>query len=148
MKAAPEVLPPSTLAIFEISYMKATQPPQHIKEYDPEWAKAFNTGSVGASCDHAQMLSKVKCAVLFTHHFSKVDEKTGNLFGASAVRQVDQVERLVKNTGQQFTRLSFPEMGHSMHGQDPSLFVRTLVDWSTTLPSVEDTRRNSVFASR
>ena len=29
---------------------------------------------------------------------------------------------------------SFPEMGHSMHGQDPKLFTDTLVEWAKTLP--------------
>ena len=29
---------------------------------------------------------------------------------------------------------SFPTMGHSMHGQDPELFTKTLVDWAETLP--------------
>jgi pimeloyl-ACP methyl ester carboxylesterase len=146
VKAACDVLPANILPLFEAMYLKATEPPQNLKEYDPEWAKAFVTGSVGASCDHARMLSRVKCPVLFTHHFSQVDEKTGNLMGASTVQQVDQVERLVKNAGQPFTRLSFPQMGHSMHGQDPKLFVRILVDWEKTLPTEAETRRNGIFA--
>jgi pimeloyl-ACP methyl ester carboxylesterase len=104
------------------------------------------TGSVGASCDHARMLSKVKCPVLFTHHFSRVDEKTGHLMGASTVRQVDQVERLVKQAGQPFTRLSFPKMGHNLHDQDPELFVRTLVEWEKTLPTEKEIKRKGVFS--
>lgn len=70
--------------VVEAQFGAATKPPQNLKEYDPEWAKAFVTGTVGASCDHARMLSCVKCPVLFTHHFSQVDEKTGYLTGASA----------------------------------------------------------------
>lgn len=146
VKAARDVLPANLLPLFEAMYLKATEPPQNLKEYDPEWGKAFVTGSVGASCDQARMLSRVKCPVLFTHHFSKIDEKTGNVMGASAAQQVDQVERLVKNAGQPFTRLSFPKMGHSMHGQDPELFVCTLVDWAKTLPTEAETGRNGVFA--
>ena len=122
------------------------EPSQWLKEYDPEWAKAFVTGSVGASCDHAQMLSRVKCPVLFTHHISIVDENTGNLVGASSVQQVNQVEKLVTNAGQPFTRLTFPTMGHIMHGDDPELFVRTLVDWEKTLQTEAETRRKGVFA--
>jgi len=68
--------------------------------------------------------------------------------GASTVQQVDQVEMLVKNAGRPFTRLSFPKMGHSMHGQDPELFVRTLADWVKTLPTEAETRRNGVFAQK
>jgi pimeloyl-ACP methyl ester carboxylesterase len=146
LKSARDVLPAGHLQLFEVMYGKTTEPPQHIKEYDPEWAKAFVTGTVGTSCDHARMLSRVKCPVLFTHHFSQVDEQTGNLMGASTVHQVDQVERLVKNADQPFTRLSFPQMGHSMHGQDPELFVRVLVDWEKTLPTEAKTRKNGVFA--
>ncbi len=32
------------------------EPPQNLKEYDPEWARAFWSGTVAASCDHARML--------------------------------------------------------------------------------------------
>jgi pimeloyl-ACP methyl ester carboxylesterase len=138
VKAAPDV--------FKATVPNPKETPQNLKEYDPEWAKAFVTGSVGASCDHAQMLAKVKCPVLFTHHFSQVDEKTGALIGASAVRQVDEVERLVKKAGQPFVRLSFPKMGHYMHREDPELFVRTLVDWEKTLPTEAETRSKGVFA--
>lgn len=134
-RAVREEFPASFLMIFETYYPMGPEPPQNLKEYDPEWAKAFVTGSVGASCDHARMLSKVKCPVLFTHHFSRVDEKTGNLLGASSTQQVDQVEKLVRKAGQPFTRLSFPQMGHSMHDQDPELFVRTLIEWEKTLPN-------------
>jgi pimeloyl-ACP methyl ester carboxylesterase len=134
-KVVREEFPPIFLMIFEIYYPMGPEPPQNLKEYDPEWAKAFVTGSVGASCDHFHMLTRVKCPVLFTHHFSEVDEKTGDLMGASTVRQVDQVENLVKEAGQPFTRLTFPEMGHFMHDQDPELFVRTLIDWEKTLPT-------------
>src|SRR4030095_6114452 len=42
------------------------EPPQNLKEYDPEWARAFTTGTVGANCDHARMLAGVKVPVLFT----------------------------------------------------------------------------------
>ena len=33
--------------------------PQRLKEYDPEWARAFWEGSVFAGCDHARMLKSV-----------------------------------------------------------------------------------------
>jgi hypothetical protein len=32
------------------------------------------------------------------------------------------------------TYQSFPKMGHSMHGQDPELFAKTVVEWAATLP--------------
>src|SRR4051794_14754671 len=36
------------------------EPRQDLKEYDPEWGRAFWTGTVAASCDHEQMLRSVK----------------------------------------------------------------------------------------
>ena len=64
------------------------EPPQSLKEYDPEWGRAFWTGTVAASCDHARMLKAVKVPVLFTHHFRRVDETTGLLMGAISDVQV------------------------------------------------------------
>ena len=126
----------------------AAEPPQNMKEYDPEWAKAFVTGSVGASCDHAQMLTHVKCPILFTHHLSRIDQETGKLEGAATTYQVDQVEKLIKKTGQPFTRIEIPQMGHQMHGIDPALFVRTVVDWVKTLPTEAEMREKGVFAKK
>ncbi len=57
-------------------------PPQNLKEYDPEWGRAFWTGTVAASCDHERMLSSVKVPVLLTHHFRMIDEQTGGVRGA------------------------------------------------------------------
>jgi pimeloyl-ACP methyl ester carboxylesterase len=111
------------------------EPPQNIKEYDPEWARAFWTGTVAASCDHARMLARVKAPVLMTHHFRMVDEKTGHLMGAMSDVQAQRACELVRAAGQQVDYQSFPTMGHSMHGQDPELFARTLVAWATTLPN-------------
>ena len=146
LKAMPETLPAWILPVLELVGMTGPEPPQNLKEYDPEWARAFITGSVGVTCDHARMLSRVKCPVLFTHHFSMVDEKTGHLMGACTVQQVDRVEELVRTTGQSFTRLTFPEMGHAMHQQDPELFVRTVVEWAEALPSEAETRATGVFS--
>ena len=35
--------------------------------------------------------------------------------------------------GQPVEYRSFPEMGHIMHAQDPELFARTLLDWTSSL---------------
>jgi len=32
---------------------------------------------------------------------------------------------------------SFPEMPHSMHGADPGLYARTVVDWASALPEAQ-----------
>ena len=101
-------------------------PPQNLREYDPEWGKAFITGAFAASCPHHVMLSHVKVPVLFTHHFRMIDEDTGALMGACADEQAERVLQLV---GESLTYKSFPMMGHAMHGQDPALFAATLTEW-------------------
>jgi len=109
-------------------------PPQNLKEYDPEWGRAFWTGSVGASCDHARMLKAVKVPVLFTHHFRHADEATGFHMGAISDLQAAKVRALIEAAGQPCDYRSFPQMGHSMHGQDPQLFADTLAGWAAGLP--------------
>jgi pimeloyl-ACP methyl ester carboxylesterase len=109
-------------------------PPQNLREYDPEWARAFATGTVTAGCDHAAMLGSVRVPVLFTHHYRRVDPATGHLLGAIADVQADRVRQLVEGAGQPFTYRSFPEMPHSMHGSDPELYARVVTDWAAALP--------------
>ena len=111
----------------------ADGPPQNLKEYDPEWGRAFWTGTVGASCDHARMLRAVKVPVLFTHHFRRVDETTGVLMGAISDVQAAKVRELIEAAGQPFDYRSFPQMGHAMHSQDPALFATTLTEWALGL---------------
>jgi len=111
-----------------------SEPWQNLKEYDPEWGRAFWTGTVAASCDHARMLSRVKVPVLLTHHFRVLDEVTGVFMGALADVQAARARALITAAGQPVDYRSFPDMGHSMHGQDPRLFTDTLVEWVKTLP--------------
>ncbi|HEY2287280.1 MAG TPA: alpha/beta hydrolase [Streptosporangiaceae bacterium] len=113
----------------------AIEPPQNLKEYDPEWGRAFWTGTVGASCDHERMLASVRVPVLFTHHFRRVDEASGTLLGAISDLQAARARELVEGAGQRFDYQSFPEMPHSMHGADPALFARTVTEWASALPA-------------
>jgi pimeloyl-ACP methyl ester carboxylesterase len=110
------------------------EPPQNLKEYDPEWGRAFWTGTVGASCDHARMLKAVKVPVLFTHHFRHVDETTGFVMGAISDLQAGRVRAIIEEAGQPFDYRSFPQMGHAMHSQDPHLFADTLSGWAAGIP--------------
>jgi hypothetical protein len=55
--------------------------------------------------------------------------------GASTDLQTARVCELVRAAGQKVDYPSFPAMGHSMHGQGPELFARTLTAWAATLPN-------------
>jgi pimeloyl-ACP methyl ester carboxylesterase len=106
------------------------QPSQNLKEYDPEWGRTFWTGTVAASCDHERMLRSVKVkTVLLTHHMRNVNETTGVLLGAMTDQQVERVRGLLTDAGVTVDYRSFPEVGHSMHGERPDLYVDTLLDW-------------------
>lgn len=131
LAAAPRELPARLGGWF--SAMVGSEPLQNMKEYDPEWARAFATGTVAASCDHERMLSSVKVPVLLTHHFRGIDEATGALVGALSDLQAARARELVHAAGQDVDYRSFPAMGHSMHGQDPKLFRDTLVEWAAAL---------------
>jgi len=126
--AAPDRLP-AWLGAFPID----EEPRQELKEYDPEWGRAFWTGTVAASCDHELMLRRVKVPVLLTHHFRMVDETTGALMGAMADVQAQRVQELLGQAGVTVDYRSFPKVGHSMHGTEPDLYVDTLVDWAGSL---------------
>ena len=106
--------------------------PQRLKEYDPEWARAFWEGSVYAGCDHAQILQSVKCPVLYTHHFRHIDAN-GNLLGAASDLQAKRVCELVSHAGHPIDYRSFPQMPHSMHGEAPKQFADLLVEFETKL---------------
>jgi pimeloyl-ACP methyl ester carboxylesterase len=127
--AAKSVLPKELLAIGWFG----DEPPQHLKEYDPEWGRAFASGSVGASCDHDRMLARVKVPVLFTHHFRMTNETTGILLGAASDLQIARARRLIEAAGQPFVYRSFPQMAHAMHQADPARYVATLREWVKTL---------------
>jgi pimeloyl-ACP methyl ester carboxylesterase len=110
-------------------------PPQNLKEYDPEWGRSFWSGSVAAACDHERMLRSVKVpSVLLTHHMRITNDDTGFLFGAMSDQQAQRVQHLLTGAGVDVQYRSFPEVGHSMHGDRPELYVETLLEWAAGLP--------------
>ena len=115
LAAAPTVLPPWLAQFLGAGGPPGDEPPQNMKEYDPEWGRAFWTGTASASCNHKQMLAAVKVPVLLTHHFRHIEEETGHLQGALSDLQAHHVGELVKAAGQSFAYRSFPEMGHHLH---------------------------------
>ena len=108
-------------------------PPQSLREYDPEWGRAFSSGAATASCDHATMLSHVRTPVLFTHHHREVDQATGRLLGAVSDEQVRVAGDLVRRAGQSFEVRSFPDVPHSMHTHDPESYVDAVLGWCAGL---------------
>ena len=110
------------------------EPPQSLREYDPEWGRAFWSGTVAAGCDHGPMLAAVKVPVLLTHHARTIDPDSGALVGALSDQQAQRVRELIEAAGQRCDYLEFPKMGHAMHSIDPDLFARTVIDWVATLP--------------
>jgi pimeloyl-ACP methyl ester carboxylesterase len=129
MRAAAADRLPAWMQAFPIG----ESPHQGLKEYDPEWGRAFWSGSVAASCDHERMLASVKVSqVLLTHHFRVVDER-GALLGAMADVQAARVRELLTDAGVVVTYRSFPTVGHSMHGTEPDLYVDTLLEWTAAL---------------
>ena len=130
--AAPDVLPQAMRA----RYVPGEEPPQNLKEYDPEWGRAFVEGTVARSCDHEAMLRQVRVPVLLTHHFRRVDPDTGNLLGALSDLQVARAKALLAEAGVTVDYRSFERMGHSMHGEDPQLFSETVTDWAASLGAI------------
>ena len=80
------------------------------------------------------MLKKVKVPVLFTHHFRMIEPESDMLMGAVSDLQVAAARRLIEAAGQPFAYHSFPRMGHSMHREDPKLYVDTFKSWAQNLP--------------
>lgn len=108
-------------------------PPQNLKEYDPEWSRAFVEGTVAASCPHDVMLRQVKVPVLLTHHMRFVNPENGMLMGALTDFQASKVVELVKSAGQEITYQSLPDAAHAVHAADPERYVKALTEWARML---------------
>lgn len=109
------------------------EPPQNLKEYDPEWGRAFFEGTVAASCRHDQMLAAVKVPVLLTHHARHVDETTGRLMGALTDFQAKRAGEIVKGAGGSLDYVSLPDAAHAMHATEPQRFATVVGDWARAL---------------
>lgn len=111
-----------------------TEPPQNMKEYDPEWARAFYEGTVCANCPHDIMLKQVKTPVLITHHMRHENPETGVLGpGALSDAQARRVRQLIESAGQRCDYQDHPTALHMMHQFDPELFTKVVVEWAATL---------------
>ena len=128
---APHVL--QALARMGLGGPPAPEPPQNLREYDPEWARSFWSGAAGAGCDHLGMLASVKAPILLTHHFREIDPATGGLMGAVSDAQVARARDLVSGADQPFELVDLPEMVHSMHAHEPQRFADIVTRWPATL---------------
>jgi pimeloyl-ACP methyl ester carboxylesterase len=99
------------------------EPPQNLREYNPEWARAFWTGIATAGRDHERMLKSMKVPVLYTHHFRRIDEASGVLLGAASDLQINRARALIEGADSRFATGPFSQMGHMMHRIDPALYV-------------------------
>jgi pimeloyl-ACP methyl ester carboxylesterase len=106
------------------------EPPQNLKEYDPEWGRSFWEGTVAASCPHETMLAQVKVPVLLTHHMRHVVPETGNLLGALSDVQAARACELVKAAGAPITYTSLPDAMHAMHASEPERFAKVVTAWA------------------
>ncbi|WP_413990875.1 alpha/beta fold hydrolase [Labrys okinawensis] len=106
------------------------EPPQNLKEFDPEGARAFLSGSATAACCHKQMLKAIKTPVLYTHHFRGSDPETGIAQGAASDFQVRYAQSIVEQAGQTFEYRSLPKKGHALHLEDGPLYASILKDWA------------------
>lgn len=127
-------LPDSVRRADEVMHRGAPAPeptevPQNLREYDPEWGRAFVSGVATASSDHVGMLSRITAPVLLTHHWHEEDEATGALLGSYSDLQARRARSLMEEAGSVVTYRRLPEMPHSMHGSDPERFVKVLLDW-------------------
>jgi hypothetical protein len=95
----------------------ADEIPQHLKEYDPKWARTFWERTVGLNCPHERMLSQVKTPVLLTHHTRGIDPETGDRLGALSD---EQARRLMESAGVKVDYESVPDASHVMHQLDPA----------------------------
>jgi pimeloyl-ACP methyl ester carboxylesterase len=111
------------------------EPPQNLREYDPEWARAFVEGTMTASCRYERMLAAVKVPVLFTHHGRHVDEATGRLMGAISDLQASKAGEIIKAAGAPYEYVSLPNAAHAMHAADPPRFADSLTRWAKALPA-------------
>ncbi|NUT41777.1 MAG: alpha/beta hydrolase [Thermoactinospora sp.] len=137
IEALPRELPPALVpaAAFMLGDGESPSagPPQHLKEYDPEWARAWSTDLANAGCDHQAMLERVRVPVLMTHHLRMTDPDSGHLVGALSDLQARRVREIIEAAGQRVDYVSLPEAPHVMHEADPARYAKLVGDWAGAL---------------
>lgn len=114
-------------------YPRSAEPPQNMREYDPEWGRACAEGTFAANAPAQSFLSQAKVPMLLTHHARMTDPETGIFLGALSDFQAQKAGELVRAAGQAFTYKSFPKAAHAMHAVDAANYVKTLREWAAGL---------------
>jgi pimeloyl-ACP methyl ester carboxylesterase len=131
LKKAAAVDPSPLLRMFPFP----PEPPQNLKEYDPEWGRAFWEGTVARNCPHETLLAQVKRPMLLTHHARFVNPESGNLFGAMSDLQAAKTREIVAAAGVAVEYVSIPDAAHAMHASDPKRFAQVVTGWVRQLPA-------------
>lgn len=129
LKAAAKVDPSPVLRMFPFP----AEPAQNLKEYDPEFGRAFWEGTVAASCPHDLMLAQVKTPVLMTHHARMVFPDDGRLMGALSDTQAARACAIMREAGVAVDYVSLPDAAHAMHAAQPERFAQVVRDWAGKL---------------
>lgn len=130
LRRAAAVDPSPLLRMFPFQ----AEPPQNLKEYDPEFGRAFWEGTVARSCPHEVLLTQLKTPVLLTHHARHVAPETGRLLGAMSDLQAAKAQELIAQGGVPVRYESLPDAAHAMHAADPKRFADLVTAWAADLP--------------
>lgn len=129
LKKAAAIDPSPLLRMFPFP----DEPPQNLKEYDPEWGRAFWEGTVAKSCPHDALLAQVKTPILLTHHARIVFPDSGHLMGAMSDVQAAKAQEIMSGAGVKVDYVSLPDAAHAMHASDPKRFAEVVGGWAKKL---------------
>ena len=127
--AAPDVLPAWMRALFS----PGDEPPQNLKEYDPEWGRAFWTGTVGRVLRPQRMLriaSRSRCCSLTT---SASSTRPAVCCMGALVGRAGEAGPGAARRGRGRGRLPIvrPPWATRCTARIPQLFTDTLVEWAS-----------------
>ena len=94
-----------------------------LQMYDPRFGLAFYDGSWNKDFDHAEALAQVKCPAILIHA-NWYDDKNGILIGAMDANDANRANSLMPNS-----KLETVNSGHDVHVEDPSAFIKIVIDF-------------------
>jgi len=115
--------------LYGKAYPQQAEPPQNMKEYDPEWGRACWEGTFVGNARTESFLSRANVPVLLTHHAHLLDPETGVLLGALSDLQATKAGELIRTGGAPFAYKSFPKAAHALHATEPAVYASTLKEW-------------------